>query len=127
MLLGFGMQSNFAMSYEDKLEMGNASIEFTRTEGNTSESLLFKYNDLDDLETFNYGVLTEVFSANADDCEVTATVTVTASFSIGGDVVVARSAQQSTISISAQVTASCGEIEGAVKSLIAKLRKAVGL
>lgn len=126
-LIVFGMQSNFATSFDDKYEIINASIAFTKTAGNTTESLRYKYDDLNKLETFDFGILNTMFNTNADDCEVTATVSVTASFSIAGNVGVASSGQQSSITVSAEVTASCDEIDDAVRSLIAKLKRILGL
>ena len=126
MLIPLGMHSNFATLNENAHQTGNASIEFTQVVGNTTESFLFKYDNFNDLETFDFGLLNDIFGSDDQDCEVTATVTVSATFSIGGNVGVASSAQQSTITVSAEVTASCGEIDNAVKNVIAKLRRIIG-
>lgn len=122
-----GVQSNYAGNNGNNSEIKNASIAFSQRAGDNTTSILFEYDEFKDLETFDFGILDDVMTTSAEDCEVTATVTVSATFMIGGNVGVASSGQQSTITVSANVTASCGEIDSAVRSVISKLKTLLGL
>jgi len=127
MLTTFGTQSNFAISDIAGQANNNSSIEFAQTRGSTEQTFLFEYGSFKDLQTFDTGLLEQLFNADKPDCMVTATVTVSVSASMEGNVVIAKTGQNATISVSASVTASCSEIGNAVKRLLAELKATLGI
>ncbi|MEX0290165.1 MAG: hypothetical protein AB3N14_13735 [Flavobacteriaceae bacterium] len=125
LLLAGALSINLASAANNTFE--NPTITLRQTSGAIEKKVVLEYDSFQDMQTFDSTVVKDLFETKDDDCEVTATVTVSHTFSVGGDIGVANSGHETTISISAEVTASCSEIGDAVKNLIAKLRKALGL
>ena len=123
--LSLNLASASSKTFSDSHQ--NPTIMLRQSNGGMEKMVVLKYDSFNDLQTFDATVVRDIFYSEDEECEVTATVTVTHTFSIGGDVGVANSGHETTISVSAEVTASCSEIGNAVKNVIAKLRKALGL
>jgi hypothetical protein len=103
------------------------SIEIILPGDNFKESILFEFDTIDQMELFDFSTLDNFLDYTIDDCSVTATVTVSHTLDMEGNVGVASTGHQTTISVSATITASCSEINSAIKKLIADLRAQLGL
>ena len=103
------------------------SIEIILSEERYEESFLFEFETIDHMELFDYSIFDDFIENTGDACSVTATVTVSHTLGMEGNVGVASTGHQTTISVSATVTASCAEIKGVIKKLIADLRAQLGI
>lgn len=105
----------------------NPSIEINLQADDFSNSAHFQFDSFEHMELFDLSVIEELMPSNLEDCSVTATVTVSHTLGMEGNVGVASTGHQTTITVSATVTASCSEIKSVIKSLIADLRAQLGL
>ena len=108
-------------------EGNDSSIEFIFQGVNSSNSAQFEFDSFEQLAVFDLSIIDELMPAVLEDCSVTATVTVSHTLGMEGNVGVASTGHQTTITVSATVTASCSEIKSVVKALIADLRAQLGL
>ena len=127
MMAFLGINSALAADMSFIKDDKKPSITLVQTSGNLQKTIVFEYDTFRDLQTFDAAILKDLFYYEDEDCTVTATVTVSTTTDMKGDVGVASTGHATTISISATVTASCSEIGSAVKKVIAELRKALGL
>ncbi|MCW5518009.1 hypothetical protein [Muriicola sp. Z0-33] len=103
------------------------SIKIIQDGDNYNEAILFEFETIDEMEIFDLSTLDDFFDYTRDDCSVTATVTVSHTLGMEGNVGVASTGHKTTISVSATVTASCSEIKSVIKALIADLRAQLGI
>lgn len=122
-----GVNSALATDHENEQDVQKPTITFFQAGGDFDQLFVFTYDNLEDLQTFDYEILSSLFDINTEDCQVTATVTLTHTYAAEGNIGVASTGQQTTISVSASVTTSCSEIGGAVKRILADLRKQLGI
>ncbi|MBT8185104.1 MAG: hypothetical protein KJN76_09695 [Eudoraea sp.] len=116
-----------AVTANNTLEEVKTSIEIILPGDNFKESILFEFDTIHQLEVFDLSTLDDFLDYTIEDCSVTATVTVSHTLGMEGNVGVASTGHQTTISVSATVTASCSEIKSVINKLIADLREQLGL
>lgn len=115
------VNATLAMELDKKISSEKVCIVLS----NGEQKLTLEFKNYKNLEEFNLNWLNSFFEVSDGDCSVTATITVTSSYAIGGDIGIASSGQTVSVSVSAEITASCSEISDAIMKMVAQLKKAL--
>ncbi len=121
------LSSVFASEKAEDQTTDFTSITLVQKKGDDVKEITLMYENFEEFQTFEAIELEKLFDFTEEDCEVTATVTVRHTYTLGGDVGIASSSNEITVEITAEVTASCSGIASAIRNLTKELKEILGV